>query len=139
MTLLSSKYDTEITFKNIEPPHSCGEKEKEDKGTSCSTDNIIPYSLRSLIASSNPELSLWRSRLREEAVESLADPAGSSWMWSPTIPIDGERVTAIDPTDIRGSFKRTANNAGLREGGEGVYRLEKARCEGQYAGTSLCG
>ena len=130
MTLLSSKYDTEITFKNIEPSHSCGEKEKEGKGTSYSIDNIIPYSLRSLIASPNPELSLWRSPLREEAVELLAGPAGSLWMWSLTIPIDDEPVIATNPTDIRGSFKRIANNVGLYEGGEGVYRLEKARCEG---------
>ncbi len=45
----------------------------------------------------------------------------------------------MDIIDIRGFFKRTADSAGLNEGGEDVQELEKARLEGQYAGTSLCG
>ncbi len=48
-------------------------------------------------------------------------------------------MRAIDATDIRGSSKRTADSAGLNEGGEDVQELEKARLEGQYAGTSPCG
>ena len=132
-TLLSSTYDTEISFKIIEPRHSYRGEEKGDKGAYCSIDNIIPYSLRSPIASPNPEPPLvsWRSPLREDAVGSVADPAGSAWMWSPTNPTDVEPATAIDATDIRRSSKRTADSAGLDEGGEGVQRLEKARRAGQ--------
>ena len=54
-------------------------------------------------------------------------------MWSPT---DVEPVTAMDATDIQGSSKRTADSAGLNEGGEGLHRLEKARQACQCAGTS---
>ncbi len=60
-------------------------------------------------------------------------------MWSPTSPTDAVPVRAMDATDIRGSSKRTADSAGLNEGGEDVQELEKARLEGQYAGTSPCG
>ena len=66
----------------------------------------------------------------------MADPAGSAWMWSPKNPTDVEPTTAMDATDIRRSSKRTADSAGLDEGGEGVQRLEKARRAGQYAGIS---
>ena len=99
------------------------------------------HTLRSPIASPNPEPPLvsWRSPLREAAVGLVTDPTGSAWMWSPTSPTDVEPVTAMDATDIRGSSKRTADSAGLNEGGEGVQGLEKARREGQYAGTSSCG
>ncbi|KAF6238790.1 hypothetical protein HO173_003297 [Letharia columbiana] len=120
-TLSSSTYITGISFKNIEPCHSCGGEEKGDKGASYSTDNIIPYSLRSPIASPNPDSSLWRSPLQEDAVGSAVDPAGSSWMWSAT---DVEPVTAMDATDIQGSSKRTADSAGLNDGG-GVQRVEE--------------
>ncbi len=44
-------------------------------------------------------------------------------------------MIAINATDIRGSSKRTVDNAGLNEGGEGIYRLKKAQREGQYTGT----
>ena len=37
-----------------------------------------------------------------------------------------EPIIAIDVTDIRGFSKRIADSADLNEGGEGVYRLEKA-------------
>ena len=69
----------------------------------------------------------------------MADPAGSSWMWSPATHTDVEPVIAIDATEIRGSSKRTADNAGLSESGEYVHRLKKAQRTGQYAGTSPYG
>ena len=40
-------------------------------------------------------------------------------------------MTATGPTGIRDSSKRTADGAGLNEGGKGVHRLEKARRAGQ--------
>ena len=49
-TPLSLTHDTQACFKNTEPHQSGGVKEKKDKGASCSTDNIIPHSLRSPIA-----------------------------------------------------------------------------------------
>ncbi|KAK3169258.1 hypothetical protein OEA41_008641 [Lepraria neglecta] len=77
-----------------------GDTENDDtSATSCSTDNIIPYSLRSPIA-----------------------------MWSPTHFTDAEPETTTGATDIRDYSKRTADRARLNEGGEGVHRLEKARC-----------
>ncbi|MCJ1455415.1 hypothetical protein MMC28_005770 [Mycoblastus sanguinarius] len=129
ITLLSSTHDTQIYFKNIEPHHSGGGTEKGDKGASGSTDNTIPYSLPSPLASPNPEPPLvsWRSPLREDAVGSAADQTGSPWMWSPTRPPDAESMTVRGATGIRDSSKRTVDRAGLNEGGEGVYRLEKAR------------
>ena len=140
-TLLSSTYDTEISFKIIEPRHSYGRKEKGDKEAYCSIDNIIPYSLRSPIASPNPELPLvsWRSPLREDAVGSMVDPAGSAWMWSPTSPTDVVPATAMDATGIRRSSKRTADSADLNESGEDVQRLEKTRRADQYAVISSRG
>ena len=82
-----------------------------------------------------PALISWRSPLREDAVGLVADPAGSLWIWSPATYTDVEPVIAIDATDTRGFSKRTADNAGLNEGREDLYRLEKGRGEGQCAGT----
>ena len=42
-------------------------------------------------------------------------------------PIDVKPVIAIDFIDIRGSSKRIVDSVGLNEGGEGIYRLKKAR------------
>lgn len=76
-----------------------GDTENDDtSATSCSTDNIILYSLRSPIS-----------------------------MWSPTHFTDAEPETIIGATDIRDSYKRTADRARLNDGGEGVHRL-KTRC-----------
>jgi len=61
----------------MEPHHSGEGEEKGDKGASCSTDNIIPYSLRSPIA-----------------------------MWSPTHCTHAEPETTTSSTDIRDSSKR---------------------------------
>jgi len=60
-------------------------------------------------------------------------------MWSPTHFTDAEPETTTGATDIRDSSKRTADSAGLNEGGEGVHRLEKARRAGQWAGPSSRG
>jgi len=108
-TPLSLTHDTQTCFKNTEPHHSGGGKQQGDKGASCSTDNIIPHSLRSPVA-----------------------------MWSLTHFTDAEPETTTGATDIRDSSKRTADSAGLNEGGEGVHRLEKARRAGQCAGPSRC-
>jgi len=108
-TLLSLVHDTQTCFKNTEPHHSGGGKQQGDKGASCSTDNIIPHSLRSPVA-----------------------------MWSPTHFTDAEPETTAGATDIRNSFKRTADSACLNEDREGVHRLEKARRAGQCAGPSRC-
>ena len=59
-------------------------------------------------------------------------------MWSPTRLTEVEPVTATGATNVRDSSKRTADSAGLNEGGEGVYRLEKARRAGQFASPSAC-
>ena len=59
-------------------------------------------------------------------------------MWSPTRLMEAEPVTATGVTNIRDSSKRTADNAGLNEDGEGIHRLEKARRTGQFAGPSAC-
>ena len=64
--------------------------------------------------------------------------AGSPWMWSPTRSTDAESMTATGPTGVRDSSKRTADGAGLNEGGKGVHRLEKARRAGQCTGPSPC-
>lgn len=136
ITLLSSTQDTQIYFKTLEPHHSGKRKKKENKGASCSTDNIIPYSLQSPLMPPIPELPLvsWRSLLRKDVVGSMPDQVGSPWMWSRTRPTDAEPVKAMGATDIRDSSKRTADTAGLNEGGECVHRLEKARRAGQCAG-----
>ncbi len=107
---LSLTRDTQTCFKNTEPHHPGGGKEKGDKGASCSTDNIIPYSLRSPVAK-----------------------------WSPTHLTDAEPKTTTGATDIRDSSKRKAGSAGLNKGGEGVHRLEKARRTGQCAAPSPYG
>ena len=60
----------------------------------------------------------------------MADPAGSSGMWSPATHTDVEPVIAMDATDIRGSSKRTADNIGLNESGEYIHRLKKAQRAG---------
>lgn len=131
-TLLSATHNTQVYFKNIEPHHSDVEKEQRDKGVNYSADNIIPYSLRSPLASLNPEPPLvsWQSLLQEDAVGSVADRAGSPSMWSPTHLTEAEPVTATGATNVRDSSKRTADCAGLNKGGEGVHRLEKARRTG---------
>jgi len=138
-TLLSSTHDTQTCFKNIEPYHPFGDEEQGDKGASCSTDDIIQYSLRSPIALLTPEPSMTscRSPLREDPVGIAAGQASSPWMWSSTDPTDAEPVTAIGATDIRDSSKRTADSAGLNEGGEDEHRLEKARRAGQCTDPSL--
>ncbi len=107
---LSLTRDTKTCFKDTRPHHSGGGKERGDKGASCSTDNIIPYSLRSPIA-----------------------------MWSPTHFTNAEPDTTTGATDIRGSSKRTAVTAGLNDGSESVHPLEKARRAGQCAAPSPCG
>jgi len=107
---LSLTRDTQTCFKNTKPHHSGGGKEKGDKGASCSTDHIIPYSLRSPVA-----------------------------MWSPTHSTDAEPETTTGATDIRDSSKRRAGIAGLDEGGESGHRLEKVRRAGQCAGPIPCG
>jgi len=140
-TFLSSTHDTQTCFENIEPHHPGGREEKGNKEASCSTNVIMPNSLRSPIALPTPESSLgsWRSPLREDAAGIAAGQTGSPWMWSPTGPKDAELVTAISATEIQDSSKRTADSAGLNEGGEGGHRLEKARRAGQCAGPSRCG
>jgi hypothetical protein len=40
-------------------------------------------------------------------------------------------VTARGTTGLRDSSKRTADNAGLNEGGESAHRSEKVRCAGE--------
>lgn len=136
-TTLSSTHDTQVYFKDIEPYCSSVGKEQGDKGANCSTDNIIPYSLRSPLALPNPKslLVLWRSPLRGDAIGSVADRAGSPSMWSPMRLTDAEPVTTTGATNIRDSSQRTTDRASLDEGGgEDVRRLEKARCEGEFAG-----
>ncbi len=133
--------DTQAYFKNIEPHHPERGGGERDKGASCSTDDTIPYSLRSPIAmlKSGPSLISWRSPLREDAVGIATCQAGSSWMWSPTRPTNAELVTAMGATDIRGSSTPTADSAGLNEGREGGRRLETAWCTGHCAGPNLYG
>lgn len=46
-------------------------------------------------------------------------------------------MTDAGVTDTRDFFKRTADIAGLNEGGEGEHRLKKIRREGQRADLSL--
>jgi len=74
----------------------------------------------------------WRlprcSILYKKTEDSISDPP----------PTDAEPETTTGATDIRDSSKRTADSAGLNEGGEGVHRLEKARRAGQCAGPSRC-
>jgi len=43
-------------------------------------------------------------------------------------------VTATGAIGLRDSSKRTADNAGLNEGGESGHRSEKVRCAGEFAG-----
>jgi len=43
-------------------------------------------------------------------------------------------VTARGATGLRDSSKRTADNAGLNEGGESAHRSEKVRCAGECVG-----
>ena len=135
-TLLSSTHDTQTCFKDIEPHHPNGREEQGNKEASCSTSVIIPNSLRSPTALPTPEpsLSSWRSPLREDAAGIAAGQADSPWTWSPTGSTDAEPVTAIDATDIRDSSKRTADKAGLNDGGESTHRLEKVRCAGECVG-----
>lgn len=57
-------------------------------------------------------------------------------MWSPTRPTEAEPVTDTGATDIQDSSKRTADSAGLDEGGEDGHRLKKAQREGQCTGPS---
>ena len=139
--LLSSTHDTPTCFKNIEPYHAGGRKEKEDKEANYYTNVIIPNSLRSSIALPTPEPSLgsWRSPLREDAAEIAAGQADSPWIWSPTDPTDAERETAKDATDIRDSSKRTADSAGLNESGESKHRSEKVRCSSECVGLHCHG
>lgn len=42
-------------------------------------------------------------------------------------------VTPTGVTGLRDFFKRTADNAGLNEGGDSAHRLEKVRCAGECA------
>ncbi len=134
--LLPLTHDTPTCFRKIEPHHPGRRKEKGDKGASYSTDVIIPNSLRSPITLPTPKSSLgsWRSPLREDATGIAAGQADSPLMWSPTGSTDVERVTAKGATDIRDSYKRTADSTGLNEGGESTHRSEKVRCVGEYVG-----
>ena len=86
---LSSIHDTHICFQNIEPYYSDGRKQKRNKKTNCSTDNFISHSLRSFIA-----------------------------RWSPTHFTETEPEIITNVINIRGSFKRTADSAGLNESEE---------------------
>ena len=47
-------------------------------------------------------------------------------------------MTGTGAADTRDSFKRTADIAGLNEGGDGENRLKKTQREGQCAELSLC-
>ena len=47
-------------------------------------------------------------------------------------------MIAMNAIAIRGSFKRTVDNADLNASGEYVHRLKKAQRVDQYAGTSPC-
>jgi len=109
-TPLSLTHDTQTCFNTTEPHHSGEGKEKGDKGTSYSTDNIIPYTLRSPIATV-----------------------------SPIYFTDAAPETTTGATDIRNSSKRKAGSAGLDGGGKSGHRLEKFRRAGQCAGPSPCG
>lgn len=53
--------------------------------------------------------------------------------------MDAEPLIVTGATEIRDSSKRTADSIGLNESREGIYRLEKARRAGQYAGPSPYG
>ena len=75
--------------------------EKENKRARCSTDNI------------SHTLS---DRLLRDGAQHITD---------------AEPETTIGVINIRGSFKRTADSAGLNEIGEGIHRLKKAQREGQ--------
>ena len=79
---------------------------------------------------SEPPLVSWQSLLQEDTIGPAADQAGSSWMRSPTRPMDTQPVTAMGAADIQDFSKHTADSACLDEGGEGGHRLEKARCIG---------
>ena len=59
-------------------------------------------------------------------------------MWSLATYTYVEPMIAMNAIDIRGSFKRTVDNADLNESGESVHRLKKAQRVDQYAGTSPC-
>ena len=52
--------------------------------------------------------------------------------------MDAEPKITTGTTDIRDSYKYIADRVCLNEGREGIYRLEKARRAGQYAGPSPC-
>ena len=49
---------------------------------------------------------------------------------------EAKPVTATSATNLRDSFKRTADSAILNEGGKGAHILQKARRAGQFAGLS---
>jgi len=100
-TPLSLAHDTQTCFNTTEPHHSGNGKEKGDKGTSYSTDNIIPHTLRSPIATV-----------------------------SPTYFTDAAPETSTGATDTRHSSKRKAGSAGLDGGGKSGHRLEKFRRAG---------
>ena len=104
----------------------------------CSTDNVIPYSLRSPFMPPVPEplLASSQSPLHEDAVGSAADQDGLPWMWSSNHPMEAEPVTAIGAGGSRDSSKRTADTTG--ECGEGVHKLRKVWRTGKFAGCSHC-
>jgi len=95
---LSLTHDTQICFNTIEPHHFDKRKEKGDKETSYSTDNIIPHTLRSPIATV-----------------------------SPTYFTNAAPKTITGAINTRHSFKRKAGSASLNEGGKSEHRLEKFR------------
>jgi len=100
-TPLSLTHDTQTCFNTTEPYHSGKGKEKGGKGTSYSTHNIIPHTLRSPIATV-----------------------------SPTYFTDAAPETTTGATDTRHSSKRKAGSAGLDGGGKSGHRLEKFRRAG---------
>ena len=51
--------------------------------------------------------------------------------WSPTHFTEAEPETTIGAINIRGSSKRTADSAGLKESEVGMHRLKKAQRAGQ--------
>ena len=90
---------------------------KNDGSSPGSTDDILPCSFWSMVASPAPELSL------VSEVQSVADQAASLW-------VTGGRRYRYS--------KRTADGAGLDEGRDG-HRSEKVRHAGQCAGLNRCG
>ncbi len=89
--------------------------------TTCITDNILPYSLRTpkaLRAPEPPPLVSGQSSLRDDVARPTADQTTSSWIWSATLLAATEPVTATGATDNLHSFKRTADTADLNKGEE---------------------